>query len=111
MSLTHYDVDYSTTSRQQLAGIEDYIVDQDAPVYAYDFTGRITEFCDELGLFPRKHTKRFDIYPNLHTVGFEGSVLIAYVVKDESNLVIIEGIFYGGQNWEAALKSMKFEES
>ena len=104
-----YKVEYLAGTTKQLLDIEDYIIDQEAPIYAYDFTSRIENFCNSLGLFPRKYTKRFDIWPNLHTVGFEGNVLIAYVVNDDARLVTFEGIFYGGQNWEAALKSMRFE--
>jgi len=98
--------DYAT---DQLIAIEDYIVDNDAPIYAYDFVWRITQFCYELGLFPRKFTQRDDIKNDLHIVGFEGSVTIAYHVNDSARVVSVLGIFYGGQNWEAALKSMKFE--
>jgi len=98
--------DYAT---DQLIGIEDYIVDHDAPIEAYDFVWRITQFCYELGLFPHNHTKRFDIRKDLYTVGFEGSVLVAYHVNDTTRVVSVLGIFYGGQSWEAALKLKKFQ--
>ena len=100
-----YHVQFEDFATDQLASIEDYIVDQDAPIYAYDFTARIAQFCYGLGLFPHKHTERGDIWPNLHTVGFESSVVIAYMVDDKAHTVSIAGIFYRGQNWEAALKS------
>ena len=109
MSQPLYHVDIVGFARQQLAEIEDYIVGQEAPVEAYDFVWRLTEFCYELGLFPRKHLERDDIRKDLHIVGFEGSTTIAYHVNDTTRVVSVLGIFYGGQNWEAALRSMKFE--
>ena len=106
MSQEVYRVDYLPTASRQLIEIEDYIVDHDAPVEAYDFTARIKQFCDALGLFPRKHLERDDIRKDLHLVGFEGSVMIGYHVDDVAHVVTVIGIFYGGQNWEPALRSI-----
>jgi len=44
--------------------------------------------------------KRDDLWPGLRTTGFERRVTIAYVVT--ANAVLIEGIFCGGQDFEAA---------
>jgi hypothetical protein len=43
-------------------------------------------------------TKREDLLAGLRTVGFERRVTIAFMVTDET--VLIEGIFYGGQDFE-----------
>ena len=40
--------------------------------------------------------------PGLRTTGFERRVTIAFVVA--SDTVLIEGIFYGGQDFEAAFR-------
>jgi len=37
--------------------------------------------------------------PGLRTIGFERRATILFVVTDDA--VVIEGIYYGGQNFEA----------
>jgi hypothetical protein len=46
--------------------------------------------------------KRDDLLPGLRTTGFERRVTIAFIVTD--NIVLIEGIFYGGQDFEATFQ-------
>ncbi|MEQ1937528.1 type II toxin-antitoxin system RelE/ParE family toxin [Mesorhizobium sp. CN5-321] len=50
--------------------------------------------------FPRRGTKHDDILPGLRTIGFDRRVTIAFLVLEES--VLIEGIFYGGQEFSVA---------
>ena len=61
---------------------------------------RIVAFCTGLATSPMRGQKRDDLWPGLRTTGFERRVTIAYVVT--ANAVLIEGIFYGGQDFEAA---------
>jgi toxin ParE1/3/4 len=42
--------------------------------------------------------KRDDLLPGLRTIGFERSVTIAFVI--DGDLVSIEGVFYGGRDFE-----------
>ncbi len=53
-------------------------------------------------MFPNRGTSHDDVLPGLRVVGFERRVTIAFIVTDEA--VLIEGVFYGGQDWESALK-------
>jgi len=46
--------------------------------------------------------KRDDLLTGLRTIGFERRVTIAFVVT--ANAVLIEGIFYGGQDFEATFR-------
>jgi len=64
------------------------------------YIGRIVSFCQKLEKFPLRGTARDDLLPGLRTIGFERRITIAFVVA--SDAVLIEGIFYGGQDFEAA---------
>ena len=46
-------------------------------------------------------TQREDVLPGLRTIGFERRATIAFLV--EGDLVLIEGVFHGGQDFESAL--------
>jgi toxin ParE1/3/4 len=46
--------------------------------------------------------KRDDLLPGLRTIGFERRITIAFVVT--ADIVLIEGVFYGGQDFEAAFR-------
>ena len=61
---------------------------------------RIVDYCLGLNLFPERGTPRDDLMPGLRTTGFERRVTIAYVVTTDA--MLIEGIYYGGQDFEAA---------
>jgi len=60
---------------------------------------RIVDFCIGLETFPLRGTARDDLLEGLRIVGFEKRVTIAFMVTDDT--VLIEGIYYGGQNFEA----------
>src|SRR5579863_8586630 len=56
-----------------------------------------------LRTFPRRGTQRDDLLPGLRVTGFERRVTVAFVVTDAA--VLIEGIFYGGQDFEALFRN------
>jgi toxin ParE1/3/4 len=66
------------------------------------YIGRIVAYCKGLETFPMRGTRRDDLLPGLRTIGFERRVTIAFVVTTDT--VLIEGIFYGGQDFEAAFR-------
>jgi toxin ParE1/3/4 len=55
-----------------------------------------------LATFPLRGTQRDDLLPGLRVTGFERRVTIALVVTAEA--LLIEGIFYGGRDFEALLR-------
>ena len=63
---------------------------------------RIIDYCLSFSTFPLRGTQRDDILPGLRVIGFERRVMIAFMVT--SDLVIIEGVFYGGQDYEGAFE-------
>jgi plasmid stabilization system protein ParE len=66
------------------------------------FTDAILDLLEELRDFPNRGTMRDDLLPGLRTVGFRRRVTIAFVV--EPTQVLVVGIFYGGQDFEAMLR-------
>jgi plasmid stabilization system protein ParE len=62
------------------------------------------EACSALRSLPERGTRRDDIRPGLRTVGFRRRVTIVFQLDEMRPAVIIHGIFYGGQDFEAALR-------
>ncbi len=53
-------------------------------------------------MFPMRGMMRDDIRPGLRITHYRGRAIIAFSVLDDT--VSIIGIFYGGQDYEAALR-------
>lgn len=65
----------------------------------------MVETCLGLRLFPLRGVSREDIRPGLRVTHHKGRTLIAYAVDEAARSVSILGIFYGGQDYEAALSA------
>jgi toxin ParE1/3/4 len=76
-----------------------YIADRAGESIADGYIDRIVTFCQGLSTFPLRGKARDDLLPGLRTVGFERRATIAFMVTTEA--VLIEGVFYGGQDFEA----------
>lgn len=59
--------------------------------------------CERLALFPLRGVPREDIRPGLRVTHHKGRILVAYSVDEDTRTVSVLGIFYGGQDYEAAL--------
>jgi toxin ParE1/3/4 len=66
------------------------------------YISRIVDFCNGFTTFPHRGTQRNDVLPGLRVTGFERRVTIAFIVTTDA--VLIEGVFYGGQDFEAAFR-------
>jgi plasmid stabilization system protein ParE len=55
-----------------------------------------------LGTFPHRGSLRDHIRPGLRVIGFRRRVSIAFTVDQDAATIL--GIFYGGQDYEAALR-------
>jgi len=85
----------------QLAALYDYIADSSSEEIAENYITAIIAHCHGLSTFPKRGTQRNDIRPGIRIMGFRRRVSIAFEVSETA--VIILGIFYGGQNFEALL--------
>ena len=63
---------------------------------------RIVDYCLGLDLFPERGTARDDLLPGLRLLGFERRATIAFVITGDT--VLIEGIYYGGQDVDAKFR-------
>jgi toxin ParE1/3/4 len=54
-----------------------------------------------MDLFPRRGSTHDEVRPGLRTLGYKRRVTIAFSV--EARVVVIHGIFYGGQDFKRAL--------
>ncbi len=66
---------------------------------ARSFTRRIHARCLRVGNVPFGGRARDDLFPDLRTVPFETSAVIAYTIAGDC--VWITNIFYGGRDFEA----------
>ena len=61
------------------------------------------DYCDSFETFPELGLKRDDLRPRLRIIGFRKRVSIAFRVEESS--VIILGVHYGGQDFEADIEA------
>lgn len=97
-----YRIAYSPRALTQLEALYLYIADAAGPERAMAFVASITDYCERLETFPLRGTPREDIRPGLRLLGFRRRVTIALIVTDDA--VNILGVFYGGQDVEAAMQ-------
>lgn len=94
-------VRFTPLAARHLATLSQYIGEHASEKTADAYVSRIVRQCQSLADFPVRGRRRDDILPDLRTVGFERRVTIAFMI--ENDRVIIEGIFYGGQQLEDKL--------
>jgi toxin ParE1/3/4 len=97
-----YEVSFRPRAEADLFGLYQYIAEEAGTAVAGAYIARIEATCLTLATFPERGTRRDDLHPGLRTIGFERRATIAFqVIQDE---VVIARIFYGGQNYERALR-------
>ncbi len=93
---------FTPLAERHIDQLHAYIATNSSQERADGYVGRIVEYCDGLTTFPLRGTQRDDLLPGLRVTGFERRVTIAFVVTADA--VLIEGVFYGGQNFETAFR-------
>ncbi|MDD2759590.1 MAG: type II toxin-antitoxin system RelE/ParE family toxin [Methylomonas sp.] len=97
-----YTVVFTPEAEEQLAAIYRYIATAASPVIAERYTGAIVEFCEGLVMFPERGAIHDDIRQGLRVTNYKKRSVIAYAI--DGDRVSIIGVFYGGQDYEAALQ-------
>jgi toxin ParE1/3/4 len=93
---------FTQRTKRQLRLIYRYIAANSSQVVAENYVARIVEFCRNLQQFPLRGSARDDLMTGLRTNGFERRATIAFTVS--ADIVLIEGVFYGGQDFEKTLR-------
>jgi toxin ParE1/3/4 len=91
---------YAPEAEAQLLDLYFYIAAASSPEIAANYTDAIVEKCESLKTFQARGAQRDDIRPGLRVFGFRKRVSIAFEITEEE--VTVLGVFYGGQNIEAA---------
>ena len=94
---------YAPEASDQLEELFVYIAERNSPTVAERYTSAVVETCERLALFPLRGVSREDIRPGLRVTHHRGRTLIAYAVDEAARLVSVIGVFYGGQDLDAAL--------
>ncbi len=97
-----YTVEFAPEALEQLAALYRYIATAASPEVAQRYTEAIVTYCEELRTFPRRGNQRDDIRPGLRITNYRKRAVIAFAV--DAKRVSIVGVFYGGQDFEAALQ-------
>ena len=97
-----HKVSFRPQARADLFGLYSYIAEEAGYRIAGAYIDRIEAACLGLESFPNRGTRRDHIRPGLRTMGFERRATIVFQVKRAE--VIIVRIFYGGQDYERALR-------
>ena len=92
----NYTVRFTSEAREDIGVLLDYLVPRAGEAVARAYIGRLRTFCEGFKTFPKRGTVRPDHLPGLRVVGFERSASVAFVVEDDS--VIILRIFSGGHD-------------
>ena len=99
-----YTVAFTPEAEEQLATLYRYIAAAASPAIAERYTNAILTHCEGLYTVPNRGTRRDDVRPNLRITNYKRRTIIAFAVDDVALTVTIIGIFYGGQDYEAALQ-------
>jgi len=100
--MRRYRITYRPRAEADLFGLYHHIAEEAGHEAAGAYVDRIEATCMALQIFPERGTRRDDIRQGLRTMGFERRATIVFQVR-KSEVVIIR-IFYGGQDYERALR-------
>ncbi len=98
-----FRVRFAPEAADQLETLHAYISGAATPAIASGYLEAIVEHCEGLATFPHRGVAREDLRPGLRTMAYRKRVIIAFSVDDATEQVMILGVFYGGQDYEAAL--------
>ena len=96
-----WPVIFSERAERQLDEIFRYIEGRSGTQRADNFVSGIVTYCEGFETFPERGICRDDLRPGLRVTGYQRRVTIVFTVTLEE--VVILGVYYGGQDYEADL--------
>jgi toxin ParE1/3/4 len=100
--MKRYRITFRPRAEVDLFGLYRHIAEEGGHEAAGIYIDRIEAACMGLQIFPERGTRRDDIRQGLRTMGFERRATIVFEVR-RSEVIIIR-VFYGGQDYERALR-------
>ena len=100
--MKRYRVTLRPRAEADLFDLYRHIAEEGGHEAAGAYVDRIEAAFTALQIFPQRGTRRDDIRQGLRTMGFERRATIVFQVR-KSEVVIVR-IFYGGQDFERALR-------
>jgi toxin ParE1/3/4 len=100
--MRRYRITFRPRAEADLFGLYRHIAEEAGYEAAGAYIDRIEAACMALQIFPERGTKRDDIRRGLRTMGFERRATIVFQVR--KTYVVIVRVFYGGQDYERALR-------
>jgi toxin ParE1/3/4 len=101
--MRRYRVEILRRAEDDLLNLYETFANQSGIAVAGDYIDRIEAACLALETSPLRGTRRDDILPGLRTIGFERRATIVFRVRRSK--VSVMRIFYGGQDFEGAMRS------
>jgi toxin ParE1/3/4 len=99
-----YPVIFTPGAKRHLCALYAYIADHSGEAQANSYIDRIVTKCLSLNSLPVLSTRHDDIRPNLHTKSHGQGAAFAFSVNAAASTIVIYGIFYGGRDFERALR-------
>ena len=96
-----YTVVFTPEAHAHLTELYRFIASASSPEIADRYTDAIVTHCEGLRTFPHRGIRRDEVRPGLRITSYRKRVVIAFLV--DADQIAILGVFYGGQNYEAAL--------
>ncbi len=102
-----YEVLFAPEAEEDLVELFRYIAGEASPDIARRYTDAIVAHCEGFREFPLRAVRRDDIRPGLHITHYKSRAIIAFAVDGQQ--VSILGVFYGGRDYESALRMVSDE--
>ena len=91
---------------KDLEGLYDYIADKSGfPERAWAYIEKLRQKCQELDVAPFQGTRRDDLMENLRVAPLNKKVVVAFIVNETQQAVLILNIFYGGRDYETIMSN------
>lgn len=99
-----YEVRFTPEAQEQLAALYRYLAAEASPATAERYTTAIVDYCASLSRFPHRCAARDDIRSGLRVTNYKRRAIIALHIVEAEQRVVIDGVFYGGQDYETSLQ-------
>ena len=99
-----YDVYLLPDAIKDLESIYGYIADKSGyPERAWDYVEKLRQKCQDLETVPLRGQRRDDLMQDLRIAPIDKKAIVAFIVDEKKQTVLILNIFYGGRDYETLM--------